>query len=107
MKRLLISLVAVLGLLALTTTASAGHRHYRGSQSGFGFSVGSGYYGGGYYSGYRGGYYGRPYYGGNGYYGGGYYSSPSYYYSSPGGYYVAPQEPYYYSSPSLGIYIGR
>ena len=107
MKRLLISLAAVLGLLALTTTASAGHRHYSGSQSGFGVSVGPGYYGGGYYSGYRGGYYGRPYYGGNGYYGGGYYSSPSYYYSSPGGYYVAPQEPYYYSSPSLGIYIGR
>ncbi len=105
MKRLLISLVAVLGLLTLTTTASASHRFYRGPQGGFDFSVGSGYYGGGYYSGYRGGYYGHPYYRGNGYYGGGYYYSPSYY-SYPSGYYVAPQGPYYYSSPSLGIYIG-
>ena len=39
MKRLLISLVAVLGLLALTTTASAGHRYYGGPQGGFGISV--------------------------------------------------------------------
>lgn len=107
MKRLLISLVAVLGLLVLTDTASASHRHDRGPQRGISFSVGPGYYGGDYYSGYRGGYYSSPYYGGNNYYGGGYYSSPSYYYSSPGGYYYAPQGSYYYSQPSLGIYIGR
>ena len=106
MKRLLISLVAVIGLLALTTTASANHRFYRGSQNGFGISVGSGYYGGGYYSGYRGGYYGSPYSGGNGYYDGGYYYSPSYY-SYPSGYYVAPQGAYYNSPPSFGIIIGR
>lgn len=107
MKRLLISLVAVLGILSLTTNASASHRFYGGPQRGFGITVGPGYYGGGYYSGYRGGYYSSPYYGGNGYYGGGYYSSPSYYYSSPGGYYYAPQGAYYYSQPSFGIYIGR
>lgn len=107
MKRTLIAFIAVLGLLALTTTASASHRHYYGGpQRGFGLSIGPGYVGGGYYSGYRGGYYGQPYYSGNGYYSGWYYSSP-YYYSAPGGYYYAPQGTYYYSAPSFGIIIGR
>lgn len=106
MKRLLISLVAVFGLLVLTDTVSASHRSYRGSQRGFSFSIGPGYYGGGYYSGYRGGFYGRPSYWGNGYYGGGYYYAPPYYYSTPGAY-CAPQGAYYYGSPSLGIIIGR
>ena len=112
MKRTMLSLVAVITLLAITGTAMADHRH-RGPSSRGGVSVNFG----------RGGYYNSPYsnsynspysnsyyspyyqqsYGSYSYYGGnsGYYQQPACYHS---GYNYYPQ---YYSRPGIQFQFGR
>ena len=104
MKSTMLSLVAVITLLAITGTAMADHRH-RGSSSRGGVSVNfgrGGYYNSPYSNGYYSPYYQQsyvsyPYYGGNS----GYYQQPACYHS---GYHYYPQ---YNSRPGIQFQFGR